>query len=260
MGRRLPSGAVNAPQHSPDWYADHFDRATVRFADLLDEADLEAPVPSSADWTIASLAAHLGWVHQWARHCIERRSEPTTDDFRPVPLDADRPAEWYRDTASTLGASLRDLDPDAPTWHPFPVERVGRIWPRRQAHEATMHLWDLERAVGDPSPIDAELASDGIDEYFELVVPRLVARRGAEIVPRSSFHVHCTDVEGEWLVWNEDGEYRMRRAHEKGDAALRGPAEVLLLALWRRPHGRRDELSPVGDESALDAWLSIGGM
>jgi hypothetical protein len=90
-------------------------------------------------------------------------------------------------------------------------------------------------------------------------VPRLIARDGVA-VPASSFHIHCTDVDGEWLQWNEDGEYRWKRAHEKGDAALRGPAEVILLELWGRDHGRSEELSPVGDESALTAWTSLAGM
>ena len=250
---------MNAPLHSPDWHLDHFDRATARFAQLLSDADLDAPVPSCPDWTVTSLAQHLGSVHQWARFGIEFRRAPTDDDPW-MPFDEANAAEWYRSTAAALGTTMRGLDPDQPTWHPFTVERVARVWPRRQAHEVTMHLWDLELATGGVAPIDAELASDGIDEYFELAVPRLIARRGAEIVPDASLHVHCTDVEGEWLVWNADGEYRMKRAHEKGDAALRGPAETILLALWGRPHDRAGELDPVGDESALDAWLSIAGM
>ncbi|MCB0966113.1 MAG: hypothetical protein KDB37_04705, partial [Ilumatobacter sp.] len=79
-------------------------------------------------------------------------------------------------------------------------------------------------------------------------------------LPAGSLHVHCTDVDGEWLVWNEGGEYRMKRAHEKGDAALRGPAEAILLRLWGRTSDRSDELSPVGDEHVLAEWLAFAGM
>jgi hypothetical protein len=122
-----------------------------------------------------------------------------------------------------------------------------------------MHRWDAERGIGMEAILDPELASDGIDEYFELVIPRLMTRESIE-VPQGSLHVHCTDVEGEWLVWNEDGDYRMKRAHEKGDAGLRGPAEAILLRLWGRTSELTDDLSPVGDESVLDAWLAIAGM
>ncbi|MFP5488716.1 MAG: maleylpyruvate isomerase family mycothiol-dependent enzyme, partial [Acidimicrobiia bacterium] len=165
----------------------------------------------------------------------------------------------FRQGVDELVVALRSLDPGAPTWHPFTVERVAAVWPRRQAHETSAHRWDLQTAVGAPDPIEPELASDGIDEYFEVAVPRLLKREGLA-VPASSFHVHCTDVDGEWLVWSDDGAYRMKRAHEKGDAALRGPAEAILLRLWGRTSARADELSPVGDESALAAWLTFAGM
>ena len=155
---------------------------------------------------------------------------------------------------------MAGIDPEAPSWNPFPgVEQVGRVWPRRMAHEAVMHRWDLESTLGDPNPIDAELASDGIDEYFELVIPRLIAQYGL-VVPTGSFHVHCTDVEGEWLVWEENDEFRMKRAHEKGDAALRGPAEAILLRLWGRTDGLTEPLSPVGDLTVLEGWLAASGM
>jgi hypothetical protein len=52
----------------------------------------------------------------------------------------------------------------------------------------------------------------------------------------------------------------MIRAHEKGDAALRGPAEPILLRLWGRDSTRADELSPVGDQAVLADWLAIAGM
>lgn len=244
--------------HTPDWYLDRYDALTARFAGALAGVDPDAPVPACGDWTVADLTRHLGGVHQWARFCVEHGRAPTRDDERPPAYDADDAAGWYATAAAELGAAMRDLDPDGPTWHPFPVEAVGRVWPRRQAHEVAVHLWDLESATGTPGAIEPELASDGIDEYVGLVVPRLVAREAIE-VPASSFHIHCTDVDGEWLQWN-DGGYQWKRAHEKGDAALRGPAEVILLELWARDHGRSDELSPVGDESALDAWTSLAGM
>jgi hypothetical protein len=46
-----------------------------------------------------------------------------------------------------------------------------------------------------------------------------------------SVHLHCTDSEGEWLV-HPDG--RVEAIHAKGDAAIRGPASDLLLALYTR--------------------------
>ena len=130
---------------------------------------------------------------------------------------------------------------------------------RRMVHETAVHRWDAEGAAGTTSPIDPPLASDGIDEYFELAVPRLGAREGIEI-PTRSLHVHCTDVDGEWLAWSDGDGYHLIRAHQKGDAVVRGPAEVILLLLWGRKPNRSDELEHFGDEDALGAWLAMAGM
>jgi len=247
------------PARTTDWYLDHVTADVERFAVAIETGPTDAPVAACPGWDVLRLAEHLGFIHRWARFCAVNARPPTEDDEPIGAFDADGAGDWLRDGAARLVETLRTIDPGAPTWHPFPVERVAAVWPRRQAHETAMHRWDAERAVGIVASIDADLASDGIDEYFEIAVPRLIAREGIEL-PAGSLHVHCTDVEGEWLVSSDDGDYRMVRAHEKGDAALRGPAEPILLRLWGRETARADELSPVGDESVLAEWLTIAGM
>ena len=246
------------PLHPSSWYIDHLQEQGARFADAIDRGPLDAGVDACPGWHLTNLAEHLGQIHRWATYIVLHGGPPTGDDDRPEP-DRDHLADWYRDSLSELVEALEQLDPDGPTWHPFPVDQLGRVWPRRQAHETAMHRWDAERAIGDSSAFDPELASDGIDEYFEITIPRLMVREGLRL-PAGSLHVHCTDVEGEWLVWSEQGEYRVKRAHEKGDAALRGPAEAILLRLWGRSSPLIDQLSPVGDEQVLDRWLEIAGM
>lgn len=234
-----------------------------RFAAAIERAgpgEMRAPVAACPGWTLDRLAEHLGQIHRWARFCATNARPPGDDETEALEsYDSARAAAWLRQGADALADTLRGLDPAAPTWHPFPVDRVARVWPRRQAHETAIHRWDAERALGEPSPIDRELASDGIDEYFEIALPRLMVREGVAL-PAGSLHLHCTDVEGEWLVWSEDGVLQVVRAHQKGDAALRGPAEAILLRLWGRTSPLADQLSPVGDEAVLDAWLSIAGM
>lgn len=266
MRSRLPSWFVNAEPiasgHDREWFVAHLLVDVERMATAVRSGALGAEVAACPGWDLRQLAAHVGTVQRWARHSAAHAAPPESfSSFAPDPaLDAEQLAAWLEEGAGELVATLRTLDPQAPTWHPFPVPRVGWVWPRRQAHEMSIHRWDAELAAsGTPHAIDPELASDGIDEYLELVVPRLVKRDGVTL-PTGSLHLHCTDTHGEWLVSSDADGYRVVRAHQKGDAAIRGPAEALLLRLWNRDGQRSDELSPVGDDSVLDAWLALSGL
>jgi uncharacterized protein (TIGR03083 family) len=252
--------AAPPPEHrDTEWYLGHLTADAERFASVLETAPADVPIAACPGWDLLRLAEHLGQVHRWATFCALNARPPSHSEAEALEsFTPERATTWFRDGADRLISTLRQIDPEEPTWHPFPVEHVARVWPRRQAHETAIHRWDAERAAGLVASVDPELASDGIDEYFELAIPRLIRREGITL-PTGSLHVHCTDVDGEWLVWSEDGEYRMIRAHEKGDAALRGPAEPILLRLWGREH-RESDVSPVGDPSVLDGWLAIAGM
>ena len=61
-------------------------------------------------------------------------------------------------------------------------------------------------------------------------------------------------------MWVDENGVQTLRAHQKGDAALRGPAAAILLRLWGRDADNADELSPIGDQSVLEAWLKIGSV
>jgi predicted lipid carrier protein YhbT len=65
-----------------------------------------------------------------------------------------------------------------------------------------------------------------------------------------TLHVHVTDTAGEWLVEPAAGALTVTREHAKGDAALRGPAQDLLLRLYNR--GDAGEV--IGEVGVLDRW------
>lgn len=241
---------------SNERYVEHLLADAERMATAL-AADAGAPVAACPGWDVARVVRHTGGIHRWAHHCV-LHGEPPADSSALRPADDADLGTWLREGAADLGETLLGVEPDAPTWHPFPVAKVAGVWPRRQALETLVHRWDAEHAVGSTTPLDPDLASDGIDEYFEVGVPRLIERDGVSL-PTGSLHVHCTDVEGEWLVRIVDGEYDLVRAHEKGDAALRGPAAELLLTLWGR-EADATQLGVVGDEAVAAAWTSIHGM
>ncbi|MGH9139254.1 MAG: SCP2 sterol-binding domain-containing protein, partial [Acidimicrobiales bacterium] len=81
-------------------------------------------------------------------------------------------------------------------------------------------------------------------------------RRGAADAPAldGSVHLHCTDTDGEWTVRpaGDDG-LSVSRDHAKADAALRGPAHDLLMALWRRCS--LDGIDVFGDAALAGAFV-----
>jgi len=244
-------------QGGRDWYLEQLAQDVDRFAAAIRRGPLDAPVSGCPGWNVRALTAHMGVIHRWARHCAANGAPPESrDSYRPDPdLDAAALAQWLVDGGASLLDVLRTIDLDGPTWHPFNTVKLGRVWPRRQAQETSIHRWDAEHATGPTTPLDPALASDGIDEFLDLML-RYHVTRDSVTLPAGSLHIHCTDTHGEWLVSLDDG-FRLERAHAKGAAALRGPAEALLLRLWNRDTDRADELSPVGDEGVLDAWLTL---
>jgi hypothetical protein len=118
------------------------------------------------------------------------------------------------------------------------------------AHETIIHRWDAEDAASLQPAIDAELASDGVDEFLSFFL------RPIEVEP-GSVHLHATDTPGEWLVRFGDGEPQVTREHAKGDAALRGDAADLILGLWQRVP--QSKLEVIGDATAVDRLMTIAG-
>lgn len=80
---------------APDWLG--LLRAhTDRFADVISDAELDAPVTFCPSWSLHDLAVHLGGVHQWAAHAVVE-GHP---NFRPEPSNEDARG-WLRGTATT---------------------------------------------------------------------------------------------------------------------------------------------------------------
>jgi uncharacterized protein (TIGR03083 family) len=227
----------------PDFLS-HLDAAAEQFADLAATGELTAPVPACPDWTLAELVVHLGDVHQWARHAVIE-GNPNGEPI-PVPAPTTQPAlaQWYRETAAALSATLRQTDPQAPVWHFGPKPRTASFWSRRQAHELTMHLWDAGASQGIRKPIDPELAEDGVDEVVTLFFPRQV-RRGRLKTLEHSLALVASDS-GRRYVLAGDGT-GSSSAEMAVDATITGPAPTLLLLLWGRTGLDHPELLTAGD-------------
>ena len=227
-------------------------------AALLDAAGggLAAPVPSCPGWDVERLVGHVGRVWRWTAGWVAAGSGGPSEEHVTVerPPAGDAVLDWTRAGLDVLVAALEGSPPaDAgatvPTW-------VGAqpplFWPRRMALETATHRWDAQLAHGDPAPIDAELAVDGVDEMLDVLLPE----RRPDALPGDgeTLHLHATDAAGEWLLTLTPGRPQVERAHAKGDVAARGPASDLYLFLWNRVPA--DRLQVFGDEALLARWTS----
>ena len=122
------------------------------------------------------------------------------------------------------------------------------------AHELEIHRFDVEAAFGEPAPFAPDMAVDGGDEVYEVLLP-FSARRWERALPTGTLHLHRTDGPGEWFVTGSGDEIRMTHEHAKGDAAVRGSASDLYRLVWNRGTGGSVEV--LGDEAVAREWAAL---
>jgi uncharacterized protein (TIGR03083 family) len=146
-------------------YLTHIRSESTRFASCLGRADQQARVPSCPDWNAADLLWHLTEVQLfWATIVRDRldnfeAAEAQKPD-RPTAA-ADALALFSRATDELVDA-LEHAPDDAAVWMWSPLQTAGFV-ARWQATEAAIHRVDAEQVLGERTPIDAALATDGVD-------------------------------------------------------------------------------------------------
>src|SRR5829696_2041244 len=197
------TGAGAAGRARRDWWVAALRREGAEFSAAAAAADFDDDVPTCPGWTVRRLVSHLSRVHRSAMNgVVDGTVEPPALAARP-PEDG-RLLSWYDDGLARLLDVLADAEPHLPDF-----------WPRRLAHETTIHRFD------------AELAVHGRAGGFD---PGLAAARGDVLV-------ECVDTGDRWLVRLEPGQVRSDRPDRRPrrcDARITGPAADLYLVLWGR--------------------------
>lgn len=227
--------------------------ATV-LIDALEAGPLDAPVAACPGWTLSDLGRHMGFIHRWACRAATSGEPPAAELIEGPPAD-DLLAAWVAAGADDLVTALAGLLPDQPTWHPFPVAKVARVWPRRQAHETMIHAWDAVDATGGALSLATDAAADNVAEYFEVVVPRILMR-GGRSAPVGTLAVRFADAGTTLVIRSLDGTSVALDPAGAGaaDGEISGRAEDLCLALW----GRR-AMPGSADGPFAAEWLAFGG-
>ena len=224
--------------------------------DAARDAGLDSPVAACPGWNVSRLVGHTGKVLERTTIVVSEGLDapPAPERFVRFPDDEtafDRFAEVLADAVATLSS----CDPDGASWNFTGSDLTNAFWTRRMANELAIHRWDAEQAAGRPQPIPAERAVDGIDELLVTMLPVSAVHKNPEL--NGSFHLHCTDTDGEWLAVFEDGRPTTTREHAKGDLAVRGPASSLFLWAFNRVPVGTEGLESFGDPALLEGWASI---
>jgi len=224
-------------------YVDHVRRDGERLADVA-AGNLSARVPSCPGWTVRDLVTHVAEVYEHKIACTELGQVP--DPWPPAWPERD-PLEWFADAHARLLAMFDRSGPDSPsaTWWP-PDQTVG-FWARRMAQETAVHRIDAELASGTPTPVEAELAADGVDE---ILVIMLAGDWSEDEDPSAGGKRVAIETGGSaWMVTLDPTSVAVVRGSGPHDAALNGDPSDLLLWLWGRSGD--DRVNRSGDAAAL---------
>jgi uncharacterized protein (TIGR03083 family) len=235
---------------------------TGAFGELIGQADPATPVPTCPEWTMRQLFRHVGRGNRWAAQIVADRREDALDprevrNGKP-PEDPDAAIDWLNSGAQLILDSVDAVGADTPVWT-FIGPRPAQWWIRRRVHEATVHRADAAIAVGADYELTPEIAADGIDEWLERIAIESDGTSSPLDVGRT-LHLHATDdglgSAGEWSIVGRDDGIAFSHEHAKGDAALRGSAKDLLLAIVRRQSAAEGGVEIFGDAAVWDGWLT----
>ena len=231
-------------------------RDGLALLDAARAAGLDAPVAACPGWTVSRLVGHTGKVLERTAILVREGLDtpPGNDRFVRFP-DDESAFERFAAVLDDTVAALADADPDGSCWNFTGNDLTNGFWTRRMANEVAVHRADAEIAAGTLQPIEAERAVDAIDELVMVMLPFSAVLKSPDLT--GSFHLHCTDTDGEWLAVFTDGALVATREHAKGDLAVRGPASSLLLWAYNRVPAGTDGLESFGDPALLDGWASI---
>ena len=235
---------------------------TAAFGELIRTADPATPVPTCPEWTIKKLFRHVGRGNRWAAQIVADRRDEALDP-REVPEgkppdDPDAAIDWLNAGAQLLLDSVDGVGAHTAVWT-FIGPGPAQWWIRRRVHETAVHRADAAIAVGADYQLAPEVAADGITEWLERVV---IEGKGesAPLDDGQTLHLHATDdglgSAGEWSIVGRDGGIAFSHEHGKGDAALRGSAKDLLLAIVRRQSAADGGIEIFGDAAVWDGWLA----
>jgi uncharacterized protein (TIGR03083 family) len=246
----MSSASTAVPPVVP-WLA-HLQRETERFAEVVRRSPARVHVPAYPDFTVHSLAAHIGRGLRLFQAIVIGGDDPADE----VP-DGEDIADWVLAGLDALVPVLAEVPPDKPV--PFPHDTgdrpAGLVAPLL-AVEVGVHRWDVESVLGDHAPIPADLAVREVENVFANFVPRLAGSDVADI--GGTVWLRASDAPAAWSARVSDGRLTTEPAPDRptdAAVAVTGTAQDIALLVWKRALPPRPELEVVGDAHVLKRFL-----
>lgn len=225
------------------------------------ERGLDAAVPTCPGWDARDLVEHVAAVY---RHWSTQVGAADPDHRTPVnggdaaggevdPAVGGVLSELEHEATVLLGA-LEQAGPESPCWNWSGTDLVAGWVARRMALETAVHRFDGEHASGKATPVERELALDGVNERLDVHL-RVALRAARDASLGGSVCLVCSDADASWVVDVAAGRLRWRRGRGPADAVLVGTASDLLLFVWNRVD--LDVLALTGRREVALGWRTL---
>ncbi len=252
-------------------HLEHIRREASLLRAALASADPAAAVPSCPGWHADDLLLHLGVVLGFWAAVVEGRLTAPPAAEQPSPA-AHRPEllDHYDQQLARLVRALQNSPAGTAVWTWSDERTVGFVC-RRVAHEVLIHRLDAQLTARAVTPVDARLATDGVDEvlrYFFAGPAGAQFRRGGPLGL-----LRTLDTGADWVVELGDvtGPTRDGRSYQDRQPGFRlaaataqaGEPTFIISAgaadldawLWRRPVGSQVAID--GDPCDAARFMAI---
>lgn len=222
---------------SPSRYRSLLADDYARLRELAEQAFTEL-IPACPGWLGEDLIRHTALIYLRKAETIRTGSKP---HGKWIPEELSQASavtlleEGYGRLIEQFDA--HSIDDPAESW--LQEDQTLRFWIRRLTHETSIHRCDIEAALGAVTPIDEDLAVDGIDEILTVML-----RRGT--VDESASGATVT-IESGGKTWsatlNATGVAVSREKNASSTAGVSGTPNDVLLWMWGRgllPHDSKD--------------------
>jgi uncharacterized protein (TIGR03083 family) len=210
------SGTSTIVAPTTPWLA-HLRREGERFAEVVARSPLRAHVPAYPDFTVHSLAAHIGRGLRLFHAIVSGGS--AENPAIEVP-DGEEVADWVLAGLDPLVTLLGELPQDKLVAFPHQAgDRPAGLIAPLLAVEVGVHRWDVESVLGEHVPIPSDLAVQEVESVFANFVPRLAGSGVADI--GGTVWLRPTDTPSGWSARVVDGRLVTERSPDgPGDTAV----------------------------------------